>query len=159
MKGSKELLPYVKLRFNIDNPTLEECYAYGYECSQKNIEEEDNPYNEGTKEYDYWTEGWWAGFYGVEPEFEIEDSHKQDKQLQKNKLFKEAPKMEDKDKNAKSSAQPPVNSNSPSSSGFNPYSYRLMTTWVNNSLAKTLKITGAVAAAMIIVFQLLPFGD
>lgn len=64
MNDTTELLPHIKLRFNIEHPTLEECYAYGYECARVEINEEDNPYRIGSQESEHWIEGWWAGFYG-----------------------------------------------------------------------------------------------
>ncbi|WP_131782641.1 transmission trait enhancer LetE [Legionella gresilensis] len=69
MENLNSLLPYIKLRFNIDHPDLEECYAYGYECAKAEIPEEENPYSIDTAEYEQWQEGWWAGFYGEEPLF------------------------------------------------------------------------------------------
>ncbi len=65
-------LPDVRLRFNIDNPSVEECYLYGYECATKDIQEEDNPFESGTLEHRQWADGWWDGFYGTEPLFSTE---------------------------------------------------------------------------------------
>ncbi|WED43199.1 transmission trait enhancer LetE [Legionella cardiaca] len=67
MKDINALLPHIKLRFDIEHPNLEECYAYGYECALADIGEETNPYREGSSEYEQWSEGWWAGFYGEKP--------------------------------------------------------------------------------------------
>lgn len=67
MNDINALLPHLKLRFNIDHPELEDCYAYGYECARHEIAEEENPFTLGTLEYDNWQEGWWAGYYGEEP--------------------------------------------------------------------------------------------
>jgi hypothetical protein len=64
-----KLLPDIKLRFNIDHPTIEDCYMYGYECAQVEIEESENPFKPGTRESDQWLEGWWAGFYEEKPLF------------------------------------------------------------------------------------------
>lgn len=74
MNDTTELLPHIKLRFNIEHPSYEECYVFGYECAIAEVNEEDNPYREGTKEYGQWVEGWWAGFYGEKPLFELADS-------------------------------------------------------------------------------------
>lgn len=63
MNDTTELLPHIKLRFNIEHPTFEECYAYGYECARVELDEEENPFRAGSKEYEQWSEGWWAGFY------------------------------------------------------------------------------------------------
>lgn len=66
MDKIETLLPYVKLKFNIEYPMLDECYQFGYECAEAKIEEEQNPFEPGTAEYDYWTDGWWDAFYGAE---------------------------------------------------------------------------------------------
>ncbi|KTC76813.1 hypothetical protein [Legionella brunensis] len=71
MNDITALLPHIKLRFDIEHPNLEECYAYGYECALAEISEENNPYREGSQEYEQWAEGWWAGFYGEKPLFEL----------------------------------------------------------------------------------------
>lgn len=61
------ILPDLRLRFNIEHPSFEDCYAYGYECASAEISEEENPFRVGSKESEQWREGWWAGFYGEEP--------------------------------------------------------------------------------------------
>ncbi|MDI9819188.1 MULTISPECIES: transmission trait enhancer LetE [unclassified Legionella] len=71
MKEITALLPDIKLRFNVKHPDLEECYAYGYECALAEINEEANPYHEGTAEHEQWSDGWWAGFYGEKPLFDL----------------------------------------------------------------------------------------
>ena len=71
MNDITTLLPHIKLHFNIEHPNFEDCYAYGYECATASIEEENNPYCIGTKESEYWLEGWWAGFYGEKPLYEL----------------------------------------------------------------------------------------
>lgn len=71
MKTMNELLPHIKLRFNIEHPSFEECYAHGYECGLKDVSESENPFIEGTKESDQWLEGWWAGFYKEEPIYDL----------------------------------------------------------------------------------------
>lgn len=79
MNDTTALLPDIRLRFNIDHPSIEECYVYGYECATAEIDEESNPFAEGTEEYNQWSDGWWAGFYGEEPLFTLneESSHEQ----------------------------------------------------------------------------------
>lgn len=67
MNDINTVLPHLRLRFNIDHPELEECYSLGYECALAEVEEGENPFVEGTLEYEHWQEGWWAGFYGEEP--------------------------------------------------------------------------------------------
>lgn len=71
MNDITALLPLVKLRFNIEHPSFEECYVFGYECAQSDVSETENPFNEGTSEHEQWSDGWWAGFYGEEPLFEL----------------------------------------------------------------------------------------
>ena len=66
------LLPHVKFHFNLQHPTLEECYTYGYECARADVSVEDNPYLETSKEGEQWLEGWWTGFYGESPLFDWE---------------------------------------------------------------------------------------
>ncbi|WP_019215293.1 hypothetical protein [Legionella tunisiensis] len=73
MNDTTELLPHIKLRFNIEHPSFEECYTDGYECALADIQEEENPFSEGSQEYYQWLEGWWAGFYGEKPLFELTD--------------------------------------------------------------------------------------
>lgn len=67
MNDTIALLPDIRLRFNIDHPSFEDCYAYGYECATAEISEADNPFRVGSKESEQWLEGWWAGFYGEQP--------------------------------------------------------------------------------------------
>jgi hypothetical protein len=69
MNDTMELLSHIKLRFNIDHPTFEECYLFGYDCALAELEESENPFRQGTQEYDQWQEGWWAGFFGEKPVF------------------------------------------------------------------------------------------
>lgn len=72
MNDTTALLPHIKLRFNIEHPSYEECYLFGYECAHSEVAEEDNPFREGSQESEQWLEGWWAGFYGEEPLFDME---------------------------------------------------------------------------------------
>lgn len=69
MNDTTELLPHIKLRFNIDHPSFEECYLFGYECAAAEVSEEENPFPENSLEYQQWQDGWWAGFYGEKPLF------------------------------------------------------------------------------------------
>ena len=71
MNDMMTLLPDIKLRFNIEHPSFEECYTYGYECALAEIGEEENPFSHGSKEHEQWLEGWWAGLYGEEPLLQI----------------------------------------------------------------------------------------
>lgn len=63
MGNKKEIIPYLRLMLNIQHPPLDDCWMEGYETAGSNIEETANPYPEETKEYQYWLEGWWEGFY------------------------------------------------------------------------------------------------
>lgn len=74
MNDTTELLPLIKLRFNIEHPNFEDCYAFGYECALAEMNEEENPFRSGTRENEQWSDGWWAGFYGEEPLFEVAES-------------------------------------------------------------------------------------
>jgi len=74
MNDINAILPHVKLKFNIEHPSYEDCYNFGYECAQGNLDIDDNPFQEQTLEAEHWREGWWAGFYGEEPLFGIEES-------------------------------------------------------------------------------------
>lgn len=65
------ILGDLKLRLNIEYPSLEECYAQGYESACEESVEENNPYQKGSKEFKFWQDGWWAGFYQEEPVFDI----------------------------------------------------------------------------------------
>lgn len=69
MNDINALLPHVRLRFNIEHPSYEECYSFGYECASANLDIEENPYPENSTESEQWNEGWWDGFYGEEPLF------------------------------------------------------------------------------------------
>ncbi|KTD46777.1 transmission trait enhancer protein LetE [Legionella rubrilucens] len=71
MNDTSALLPHIKLRFNIEHPNLEECYDEGYQCALSELGEQENPYRQGTSEYEQWQEGWWAGFYGEEPLYDL----------------------------------------------------------------------------------------
>lgn len=72
------LLPHVKFRFNIDHPSYEECYLFGYECGLSEVAEEENPFPKHSQEAEQWMEGWWAGVYGEDPLFETDSIEKED---------------------------------------------------------------------------------
>ncbi len=74
MNNTTEILADLRLRFNIEHPSFEDCYAYGYECALTDIREEENPFRIGSKESEQWREGWWAGFYGEIPLYELADN-------------------------------------------------------------------------------------
>lgn len=73
MNDTTMLLPHIKLRFNIEHPSLEECYSYGYECAAADVDEESNPFRLGSKEHEQWTAGWWDGLYGETPTLALAD--------------------------------------------------------------------------------------
>lgn len=72
MNDITALLPDLRLRLNIEHPSLEDCYSYGYECAAAEINEEENPYQIGSRESNQWLEGWWAGFYGEKPLYDLD---------------------------------------------------------------------------------------
>lgn len=72
MKNINDILPDLKLRLNIDHPNYEDCYAYGYACAVSSLELDVNPYPQGTRIAEQWEEGWWDGFYGNDPVFELD---------------------------------------------------------------------------------------
>lgn len=71
MNDTAALLPHIKLRFNINHPSYEECYIFGYECGISEVSENENPFKEGSPEAEQWQEGWWAGVFGEKPIFEM----------------------------------------------------------------------------------------
>lgn len=71
MKDIDELLPYLKLYFEITHPNLDECYTDGLKCAVANKSIDNNPYAAASKEYEYWLDGWFDGFYGKKPLFEL----------------------------------------------------------------------------------------
>lgn len=71
MKDTTAVLPHVRLDFNINHPALEECYIDGYACAMAKLDENENPFQVGSIEANHWIEGWWAGFYGEEPLFDL----------------------------------------------------------------------------------------
>ena len=72
MTTDESLVAEAKLLLEIDNPNYDEVWLEGYEESLADIEESANPYPEGSKEFEYWSEGWWAACYGEEPLFDYE---------------------------------------------------------------------------------------
>lgn len=124
MDDIKALLPHIKLRFNIEYPSIEECYAYGYECALAEIGEEENPFRKDTEEYDQWLDGWWAGFYGEKPLFELNE-------------LSDNPLKTSEHEAANDQVYPLISS--------------IVT---SDFLANMLKITGALAATAVVGYQL-----
>lgn len=73
MSDTTALLSLLKLRFNIENPSVEESYVYGYEAAGADVDEDENPFKSNTREYEHWSEGWWDGFYGKQPLFSLNE--------------------------------------------------------------------------------------
>src|SRR3990167_244408 len=73
MNDTANLLSLLRLKFNIEKPTLEESYVYGYEAAKAGIGEGENPFCVHTSENEHWSDGWWAGFYGEEPLFVMDE--------------------------------------------------------------------------------------
>lgn len=71
MKRTNDMMGAIKLRFNIENPSYEENYCFGYECAVAEVEESENPFAAGSRSFEQWSEGWWAGFYGEKPLFSL----------------------------------------------------------------------------------------
>ncbi|KTC91885.1 hypothetical protein [Legionella cincinnatiensis] len=71
MNDITALLPHIKLRFNIEHPSYEDSYAFGYECALADVAEEDNPFHIGSQQADHWLEGWWDAMEGEQPLFEL----------------------------------------------------------------------------------------
>lgn len=69
--NNSELLSYVKLKFDINHPDIEQCYASGYESGMKGSDIENNPYKFDSVLAEQWDEGWWHGFYNEQPIFAI----------------------------------------------------------------------------------------
>lgn len=63
------LLADLRLKLNIEHPALDDAWLEGYQNGHRNLTEASNPYRSGSEAYQYWREGWWAGFYGEEPIF------------------------------------------------------------------------------------------
>lgn len=81
MKDTNAILPHLKLRFNVEHPTIEESYNFGYESALAELDIDENPFLEGSTSYEQWQEGWWAGFYGEKPLFELSQHPDEVKQL------------------------------------------------------------------------------
>ena len=69
--SNNNALAYAQLRFQVDVPSLEETWLDGYQAGSHDKPEESNPYAMDSKEYAFWNEGWWAGFYQETPLFDL----------------------------------------------------------------------------------------
>jgi hypothetical protein len=72
--STTDVLATLRLHFNIQHPDLEECYGFGYECASTGVAETENPFAANTEAHAQWSDGWWAGFYGEEPLFELAET-------------------------------------------------------------------------------------
>ena len=71
MKKHHDVLPHVKLLLNTQIADLGDCWAEGYEAFFDQADELKNPYHAGTREHEYWREGWWASYFGEPALFEL----------------------------------------------------------------------------------------
>lgn len=78
MNDITALLPHIKLRFNIDHPSYEDSYAFGYQCALADVTEGDNPFYKGTQQAEHWLEGWWDAIEGEQPLFEFNAERNED---------------------------------------------------------------------------------
>ena len=68
---------HLKIHFHALNQiasSLEQCWMEGYYFASHGENEPQNPYRAGSKEAQFYDEGWWSGFYGEEalfPDFVI----------------------------------------------------------------------------------------
>lgn len=126
MKDTAEFLPLIRLRFNIEHPAFEECYTQGYECALAEVAEEENPFQEGTQEYEQWQEGWWAGFYGEKPLYELAEYTEPEQNAMGEQV------------------------------AANDHAFHFISNLVSSEiLANILKITGAIAATAVVGYQVI----
>ncbi|WP_419419536.1 transmission trait enhancer LetE [Legionella sp. D16C41] len=130
MDNLNSLLPYIRLHFNIENPDLEECYAFGYECAKAEISEDENPYNVNTLEYEQWQEGWWDGFYGEEPLYSLT--------ISEDKL---------QDKQGRAEKAPMIDVTAANDQTYHPL--------YNSFIASLLRLSGALAATAVVGYQVI----
>lgn len=69
---TKNVLGYSKLALHLNNPDLDDVWLEGFEAASSLQDETSNPYQKDNSEHEYWSQGWWAGFYGEAPLFEKE---------------------------------------------------------------------------------------
>ena len=75
MKANKEQDSHLKMVLSIQCPSLEVAWMEGYAYGQNDYKDSANPYHHQTNIYQYWQEGWEAGFYNepaLFPEYAIE---------------------------------------------------------------------------------------
>ena len=64
------ILSYTKLSLHLQNPDLDDVWKMGYETGQNSELNDTNPYQVGSVEHEYWSEGWCSGYYSEDPLFE-----------------------------------------------------------------------------------------
>lgn len=71
----KENDSHLKMFISIQSPSLEVAWMEGYAYGENDFKDSVNPYQQASTVYQYWSEGWEAGFYGEQamfPEYAIE---------------------------------------------------------------------------------------
>lgn len=63
---NQDITPYIKFLLEIQKPDLEGVWLDGKHCAEHDLSLSENPFKQGTKEFLYWNEGWWEGFYGLD---------------------------------------------------------------------------------------------
>ncbi|MCD6056422.1 MAG: transmission trait enhancer LetE [Gammaproteobacteria bacterium] len=71
METNTTLESHCRLIFNVATPSFEEAWLEGYDACEEGQEDEGNPYPANSREYRYWSDGWWASFYGEEALFTL----------------------------------------------------------------------------------------
>ncbi|GAB4391616.1 MAG: transmission trait enhancer LetE [Gammaproteobacteria bacterium] len=77
-----EILARARLQLHIELPDLEECYVDGYESANHKLQETDNPFKEGSSEYQFWADGWYDGYHKAQPLFTLNKRLDHQKHLQ-----------------------------------------------------------------------------
>jgi len=58
-----DILTYTKIALHVANPDIDDVYSEGYEAAKNREDESSNPYQVNHDNHEYWSQGWWAGFY------------------------------------------------------------------------------------------------
>lgn len=61
-------LGYSKMALHINNPDLDDVWLEGFEAAGQSQDEMTNPYLATDIAHEFWDQGWWAGFYGEQPD-------------------------------------------------------------------------------------------
>ena len=61
-----DVTPYIRFLKAIQKPDLEGVWLDGKDCAENQLSLDENPFQKDSKEYFYWNEGWWSGFYEEE---------------------------------------------------------------------------------------------